>query len=236
MFDSVQAALDLRPTGALFAQAAEAGLSHQATLRHVVSSAARRADLPTIPTPFAESMHRTIFMKLPPPRVSHHSLHCSQSPLSCLCSGCLGVWEGDGIKFAAAAVEPAYRTSGTAVKFLLVLILQDYLGEIDIMLEEEQIFTEDGRFNEALLARPGPENKRPRTGKPADPDAPFVPVQTLATCLHNISSSLKPISALKLCCTGSVLPTIPRQSMCEPCLLSDILSVTNADLGASQVW
>ncbi|CAL8461852.1 g1383 [Coccomyxa elongata] len=120
MFDSVHAALDLRPTGALFAQAAEAGLSHQATLRHVVSSAARRADLPTIPTPFAESMHRTIFMKLPPPR--------------------------------------------------------DYHGEIDAMLEEEQIFTEDGRFNEALLARPGPENKRPRTGKPADPDAPFVPI------------------------------------------------------------
>lgn len=74
---------------------------------------------------------------------------------------------------------------GASGPVLFVLELQDYHGEIDAMLEEEQIFTEDGRFNEALLARPGPENKRPQTGKPTDPDAPFVPVQTLSTCLHN---------------------------------------------------
>ena len=85
MFDSVHASLDLRPAGALFAQAAEAGLSHQATLRHVVSSAARRADLPSIPTPFAESMHRTIFMKLPPPRVCSCSAETgAETLLSCL--------------------------------------------------------------------------------------------------------------------------------------------------------
>lgn len=86
MFDSVHAALDLQPTGSLFAQAAEAGLSHQATLRHVVSSATRRAGLPAIPTPFAENIQRTIFMTLLPPRVSRPWLYpeCKNSlPLLC---------------------------------------------------------------------------------------------------------------------------------------------------------
>lgn len=69
MFDAVHPGLDLQPAGPLFRQAAEAGIGHAAALRHVLSTAARRADLPALPTPFADKMARTVFARLPPPRV-----------------------------------------------------------------------------------------------------------------------------------------------------------------------
>ena len=69
MFDSVHATLDLSPAGALFRQAAELGVTHEAALRSMLASAARRAGLAAIPSPLPDSLANTMFMRLPPPRV-----------------------------------------------------------------------------------------------------------------------------------------------------------------------
>jgi hypothetical protein len=59
----------MQPTSILFQQAAEAGLSHQALLRYLVSVACQRAGLPAVPTPFADNPDDTIFAKLPEGKV-----------------------------------------------------------------------------------------------------------------------------------------------------------------------
>lgn len=67
----------MRPTSTLFQQAAESGLSHQALLRYLLSTALTRAGQPPVPTPFADSLDRTLFAKLPEGRVRsplHHLL------------------------------------------------------------------------------------------------------------------------------------------------------------------
>lgn len=188
LFDSVHAALDLQPTGPLFAQAAEAGLSHQATLRHVVSSATRRAGLPAIPTPFAENIQRTIFMTLLPPRVSRPWLYpeCKNS-LPSLCDAlCLKAQHQALVLFGHsrnALCVPGKNT--TTVKVMAVRLrgavfwLQDYHSEMDAQLVEDQIYTEQGLFNEALVERPAYDEPRKMRGKPQDPNTPFVPVGIL---------------------------------------------------------
>lgn len=79
-----------------------------------------------------------------------------------------------------------------------VVRLQDYDADIDRYLAEEEIYTEEGRFNEALLARP--PNKPPPKGPPPDPSTPFVPVGTpQKTCSdHPRSSSRRTVDGLSL--------------------------------------
>lgn len=158
-------------------------------------------------------------------------------PLSCLLSRCLRIYRG--CCYSDCCCSCCNKHVARLVQFahsLLVFNLQDYQGEIDTMLREEQIFTEDGRFNKALLARPGPENKRPRTGKPADPDAPFVPVQSLATRFKNYSSYLACNQSLfrcfAHCAKYRVLPPNLIEGFCEPCLLSAHLTC----VVSMQIW
>lgn len=73
-FDCVHASLDLLPTGTLFRQAAELGISHEAALRNIVAQAARRGGLAEIPPPEPQDSSNTVFMKLPPLRVSPLSI------------------------------------------------------------------------------------------------------------------------------------------------------------------
>lgn len=69
LFDCVHATPNLSPTGILFRQAAELGISHEAALRNVLANSARRAGLTEIPPPIPQSLDDSIFLKLPPPRV-----------------------------------------------------------------------------------------------------------------------------------------------------------------------
>ena len=69
-FESVHATLDLSATSTLFRQAAELGISHEAALRSLIASAARRAQLVEIPAPLPSSLGSTMLMPLPPLRVS----------------------------------------------------------------------------------------------------------------------------------------------------------------------
>ena len=187
MFDAVHAALDLQPTGPLFAQAAEAGLSHQATLRHVISSAARRAGLPAIPTPFAESIQRTIFMTLPPPRVRELLLLLSIT-VRCL----LRLWSGlDRIAACSRILvllalemlqQYFIKAGGRGFDGLLTgggVWMQDFEGELDAQLAKDEVYTEEGLFNEALVERPAYDEPPKRQRRIMDPNATFVPVSNI---------------------------------------------------------
>ena len=55
----------LEPASVIFQQAADVGMSHSALLRHMLSRACLRADLPPIPPPFAQDITKTALVSGP---------------------------------------------------------------------------------------------------------------------------------------------------------------------------
>ena len=111
MFSSVVARPDLQQHSILFHQAAQVGLSHAATLRHILSSACRRASLPT----------------LDPPEVTDWN----ESPLSDRCKLALGYlqWALSCMSAALALVGSDSQNPAVSNSIIMGRIVSDHAGE-----------------------------------------------------------------------------------------------------------